>query len=135
GARPSVVWVVTSVATGSRLVGPPMRGRWREEFRQMNLNLFRQKTRRRELEDRHQPNAQSLQNVSSGPQVRVVAPAGAAGTRFEESESETVAEWPWWLSSPNPGAPSGRGWDGDDVGRRWSLQQDEKDDATSPSAA
>jgi hypothetical protein len=89
----------------------------------MHLRLFRHKTQRREFDDRHQPGERRLEGGNSENQRCAVAPTGAAAARSRETESE----WPWWLSSQTTkAAASGRGSDDEaDVGRRWSLQQDE----------
>src|SRR5262245_43177616 len=101
----------------------------------MHLRLLRHKAPQHEVEDGHQPNRKRLESGTSEHQRRVVAPMAAATARSREAEAGS--EWPWWLSLPATGAgATGRGSDDDaDLGRRWSLQQDESDDPTSLPAA
>lgn len=98
----------------------------------MHLHLFKHTTRRRKFENEHQPNNRP-ERTSFGRHRPDVAPTSATATPLSEAESE----WPWWLSSPTTeAAPSDPGSDAEaDVGRRWSLRQDDSDEPTSPPAA
>lgn len=91
----------------------------------MHLRLFG-RTRGRDLRDDDQ--SKNRTSTDAGPERRGVVPIGAAAGRLTASESE----WPWWLSSPTTEAePSVEADREASVARRWSLLQDELDDAAS----
>src|SRR5262245_58157217 len=73
----------------------------------MQFRFFR-RTRRRRLEEEHQPNGDRQEGV----------PIGAEATRPKEVDSE----WLWWLSSSKPEVALSKGGSERElgVGRRWS---------------
>jgi hypothetical protein len=97
----------------------------------MHLRLLRHKTGQHDLEEEHEATGTCLDSSVSGHERRVVVPTGAAIARLREAEPE----WPWWLSSPATDVAEGGSNGEADVGRRWSLQQDETDEPTSLPAA
>ena len=91
----------------------------------MYLRLFG-RTRGRDLHEEDQ--SKNRNSADAGPEQRGVVPTGAAAGRLTVIESE----WPWWLSSPTTEAEPSAEADGEaSVARRWSLRQDELDDALS----